>query len=1108
MNLPVYLAALPQLQPLLKGNDIAVSPGVWLDAHDLLLRLDREGRLPARFGDLRPLLAPLLCRNPEEQRRFKEIFRDWRKLVQTRQPGLLPGTESAEDSSRATSFGESGKTAESLKEYWPKKYWKPIAIALGALILAGLLWWGITLISEGPVETGTRTSQPEQPELPQREQPDTRITAPADAPDTDASKQKLQPLPPRTPRESPQLDPATHARLDTIGLLLPWLPVLLALFGLGGYGWRRRRGIARQKESQAAESLYAPVAAGAKPSGYLRLELPRKDLDLFGALPVQTTFRRLHRPVRYPTRRLAERATVLESVRRAGLFTPVYREHPRVPRIIVLVENRYGADPVTGLGALVVERLRTAGFTVHRYDYRGSPRAVWEIGKKPEESGGRHTLSDVAYRYPNSRVLLIGDPTTLLDPWGEHAKRWVSEFQIWPDRAILGARLDAGNGRGGWEKILGDAGFMVALLGSDGLIELGKNFSDGDRADTRKPATPLPEALRHPSARWLQPIPPDAREQSRLLRILRRFLGEDGFYLLAAIVVYPRLHWGLLRIMEYSLFPGTKNDPDPEPREREMRLLRLMQLPWFPRGWLPDWLRKALIHALDADRRARINRIYKDLIYHEAERERPPEGMEEIPLGPIVKPASRRRRAGAMAGVLLLAGSLGAGLWALWQETPWWEWSLRGETEELMLARQIDANREHSFAIVGNENNPLLARALRETLQTFGFSEKDGVTGDKRSEPLADERSESPALPATRTGAQHQILLGPDADSKAAKEIARRLAWLVWRQPGSIPRTVSASVPGDMIVARLGATLRPDPGVSVADEGAKALSLDEKRAFRSLARFRDPLKSGGDGPEMVVIPAGGFLMGLPESEKERDSDEGPQHWVDIPRPFALGVTEVTLGEFRAFVESTGYRTDSEQGEGCYGWTGSSFEQDKKYNWRNPGFEQDEKHPVACVNWNDATAYAEWLSRETGKKYRLPTESEWEYAARAGTTTPFSTGECIHTDQANYNGNYDYADCGTRTGVYRQKTVPAGSLPANPWGLHEMHGNVWEWTCSLYKNPYDGSEQRCTFKDINRFRVLRGGSWINIPRWLRSAGRNWNIPDGANNYVGFRLARAF
>ncbi|VFM94999.1 MAG: PEGA domain-containing protein [Candidatus Kentron sp. G] len=171
--------------------------------------------------------------------------------------------------------------------------------------------------------------------------------------------------------------------------------------------------------------------------------------------------------------------------------------------------------------------------------------------------------------------------------------------------------------------------------------------------------------------------------------------------------------------------------------------------------------------------------------------------------------------------------------------------------------------------------------------------------------------------------------------------------------------------------------------------------------------FRDRLDDGSSGPEMVSIPGGCFQMGSPTSEKKRDGDER-QHRVCV-EGFALGKYEVTFAEYDRFARATGRNLPSDSGWGRG------------------------RRPVIRVSWHDATAYAEWLSRETGKQYRLPTEAEWEYAARAGTTTAFSTGRCIHTNQANYNGNVDYAGCGAKTGVDRGKTVPVGSLPANPWG---------------------------------------------------------------------------
>ena len=251
--------------------------------------------------------------------------------------------------------------------------------------------------------------------------------------------------------------------------------------------------------------------------------------------------------------------------------------------------------------------------------------------------------------------------------------------------------------------------------------------------------------------------------------------------------------------------------------------------------------------------------------------------------------------------------------------------------------------------------------------------------------------------------------------------------------------------------------------------------------------FHDRLKDGSEGPAMIALPGDCFEMGSPEKEPDRDGDER-QHEVCVDA-FAIGQTEVTFAEYDRFIEATFIEATGRNKSADEGWGRG-------------------ERPVINVTWQDALAYTEWLSEQTGEAYRLPTEAEWEYAARAGTETPFWTGACIHTDQANYNGNHDYNNCGAKTGVYRERTVPVGTLPANPWGLHEVLGNVLEWTGSAYDAGYGGGESRlASKKDANRV-VLRGGSWINNPRYLRAAFRDWGQPDYRINDVGFRLARTF
>jgi formylglycine-generating enzyme required for sulfatase activity len=257
-------------------------------------------------------------------------------------------------------------------------------------------------------------------------------------------------------------------------------------------------------------------------------------------------------------------------------------------------------------------------------------------------------------------------------------------------------------------------------------------------------------------------------------------------------------------------------------------------------------------------------------------------------------------------------------------------------------------------------------------------------------------------------------------------------------------------------------------------------------------------------PEMVVIPAGSFLMGSPQGEEGWCAGEGPQHDVRIGQPFALGRHTVTLGEFAAFAADTGHLMTG----GIYRWNREGWAFDAKADWRWPGFAQTDRHPVVGVSWDDTQAYCAWLSERTGQPYRLPSEAEWEYACRAGTTTPFWTGATISTDLANYDGNYIYGN--GRKGVWRKATVAVDdpSFPANRFGLSHMHGNVQEWCEDVWHDDYAGAPNdgsAWTDGDPTR-RVLRGGSWYYIPWDLRSASRVRVAPGNRFVNAGFRVAR--
>jgi formylglycine-generating enzyme required for sulfatase activity len=277
------------------------------------------------------------------------------------------------------------------------------------------------------------------------------------------------------------------------------------------------------------------------------------------------------------------------------------------------------------------------------------------------------------------------------------------------------------------------------------------------------------------------------------------------------------------------------------------------------------------------------------------------------------------------------------------------------------------------------------------------------------------------------------------------------------------------------------------------------------------------------GMNLKLIPAGEFLMGSPNSDRDAYYDEKPQHRVRITEPFYLGIHPVTVGQYRRFVDATGYRTEAEKdGKGCWGWdTGASKEvQNPKFTWRSPGFDQTDDHPVVNVSWNDAKAFCDWLSQQEGQTYGLPTEAQWEYACRAGTTTRFSFGDDERT-----LGEYAWysANSGSRTHA-------VGEKKPNGLGLYDMHGNVrvWCWdevieplvaaiVRDIHRNVqvwcWDGYDnyQRTLVDDPRGAegasdRVLRGGCWNDGPEDARSASRYSFKPWYRFNSLGFRLAR--
>jgi formylglycine-generating enzyme required for sulfatase activity len=307
-----------------------------------------------------------------------------------------------------------------------------------------------------------------------------------------------------------------------------------------------------------------------------------------------------------------------------------------------------------------------------------------------------------------------------------------------------------------------------------------------------------------------------------------------------------------------------------------------------------------------------------------------------------------------------------------------------------------------------------------------------------------------------------------------------------------------------------------------ATEGAQQAQLV---AVAGAARARRELRVTVQGPPteivnlidmtLVLIPAGKLKMGSPKGEEGRFGNE-ELHEVEITRSFYLGKHEVTRGQFRHFVVAEKYKTEAERdGKGGWGLTkDGTWKQAAQFNWKNTGWSQDDNHPVVNVTWNDAKAFCDWLHASEGKQYRLPTEAEWEYSCRAGTTTRFHNGD--DPEALAQVGNAADASARKRFSSWTMAlkaddgyvfTAPVGKLRANLFGLHDMHGNVGEWCYDWYKSDYykDSPGQDPRGPADGRARVVRGGSFSDGPRECRAACRSYQAPRYRSYNLGFRVA---
>jgi formylglycine-generating enzyme required for sulfatase activity len=783
--------------------------------------------------------------------------------------------------------------------------------------------------------------------------------------------------------------------------------------------------------------------------------------------------------------RLNERATIDRTLEAGGYFRPVYRDRQVPPAYLFLIDRRHAEDHVAEMAAELGAALRREQISYTAFDYHGDPRYCRPVG----EIAAERSPAALAGVYGDRTLFLVGDGDALFDPDTGRPHGWMQEFAAFEQKYMLTTdpvwwqshRVDD------WAQ----AGFQVLPLTTAGLGQLRTTRAPIGYDDPRD--LPLPRRFALSPGHWLEERRLKQPVLRTIVRELKEYLGGEGFLLLCATAAYPGIYWRLTRAMDAQL--GLTGS------DRAVRLRKLGRLPWYRYGRMPDMLRVALLRSLDRSRRRRITDAYHALIEHRAEdplrlpvavpdwksaraevREMVQASARHEPFGDRVfadvvrgrkprllefglpswgAPTLKRQQWRGLVGPILSGLVLiPAAIWLnVWARQAW----LGPLAERQAMSTMQERHGKVRVQLSSPASLRPIAQALERSLVSWGFQVASSSRNDqvqRQNQLNAPARSvEQMSKSGGSTREPNRLMYRPGQQT-SADLIAERVAFLYYGLKPELEQVDSQSL--------------NDVDVLIELRGRPRGFRDELKTGPTV--FRDPLRNGQDGPDMVLIPAGSFQMGDLQGKGMRD--ERPVHEVRIPRSFAMSRYETTFEEYDRFARETKRSLLADEGWGRG------------------------RRPVINVSWDDAKVYAEWLSQQTGKPYRLPTEAEWEYAARSGGKDEIWAG----TSDAGR-----LSDFAVYAGNSRGRTAPVGGKMPNGLGLYDMSGNVWEWVedCwhEVYKGaPSDGSAWLDTGGGRCSQRVIRGGVWDANPKYLRVSDRGWQGLNYGLNLIGFRLVQ--
>lgn len=764
---------------------------------------------------------------------------------------------------------------------------------------------------------------------------------------------------------------------------------------------------------------------------------------------------------RVHTREIDVIASVHATVRAGGIATPVFGSKQE-PEYLLLVDRSSRHDHFAALADALVAALHAQGVWLERYQFDGD---LQQLHHQPFANETPHTgpqtLNQLAKRHADARLIVFSDGAGLIDRYSSDVHANVMRLHAWPRPLQLTPHARASWAAREWR--LAHAGLQMLPMDDEGLSVLRHLYeARGDASavadETRHSLGPL---FLHNQDLWLDRVAPPQAEIEGLLQALKDELGKAGFAWLAACAVYPEIHWGITLALGESLRyqTGTRQAWQLQSREQHAAsLLQLAHLPWLRHGFMPAWLRQRLLEEIPADCHTHVKQELETLLQALAQTNAGGDLQVHTPSRwQQIWQRWRKPTVPEAANDKVFLSFMGGTPFALKLTGPLRRWLYpqglplagpRGGPVFLALLLVV------GLLVLWPEKNvepELLPQACCARVTPTPTASV--VEGAASAPSVASITETTPAPAPVSASASAQA---PSATLASAPKPTSAAS--------SLPVSASAPASAQTLSSASAAQLASTPNTSQSTPSAStSAAIEQSSSASSAASTRCEFC-----PEMLIIPAGSFRMG---DDKSKWNNERPAHMVQVAS-FMLGKFEVTQAQWRAVMGS------------------------------NPSFFKDcgEHCPVENVSWNEIQTYLQKLSALTGQQYRLPSEAEWEYAARAGSQSKRSHGddETKLVDYAWYDKNST------------NKTHAVGQRTANAFGLFDMHGNVWEWVADCWHDnyhgaPLDGSAWVKGCDEDNR-RVLRGGSWFSTAAFLRSACRSGYAPANRDDGVGFRVAR--